>query len=187
MADSTEPELIDRFLSNATEQSFAALFPVLYPQVLRYFSFRGFAKEIAEEMAQDVLVTVFRKSSTVRDRGLFRPWLFKVAQNTMRQYLRRTHNNPHLRSLEEASAMETEAAVPLSENDGFLEMISVLNPEERQVMILRYIDDLSYEEIASVLNLAMGTVKWKIFDSKARICASLRQNNRSMHETLSKP
>jgi RNA polymerase sigma-70 factor (ECF subfamily) len=179
MADvrgASELDLIDRFLSSGTEQSFSDLFAVLYPQVVRYFSFRGFANELAEELAQDVLVAVYRKGSTLRDHSLFRPWLFKVAQNTMRQHLRRTQHDPNLRSLEETSVLEKEAAGGLPENDGFLDMISVLNEDERQVMTLRYIDDLSYEEIASVLDLPMGTVKWKIFNSKSRICASLRQN-----------
>jgi RNA polymerase sigma-70 factor, ECF subfamily len=172
----SEPDLIDRFLTNGTEQSFSELFAVLYPQLLRYFSFRGFANELAEEMAQDVLVTVYRKGSTIRDRTLFRPWLFKVAQNTMRQHLRRTQHDPNLRSLEETAVLEAESVTVLPENDGFLDMISVLGEDERQLVILRYIDDLSYEEIASVLDLPMGTVKWKIFNSKSRICASLRQN-----------
>jgi RNA polymerase sigma-70 factor (ECF subfamily) len=179
MADlksASEMDLIDCFLTHGTEQAFSDLFAVLYPQAVRYFSFRGFANELAEEMAQDVLVTVYRKGSTIRDRTLFRPWLFKVAQNTMRQHLRRTQHDPSLRSLEETSVLETESVTVLPENDGFLDMISVLAEDERQVMILRYIDDLSYEEIASVLDLPMGTVKWKIFNSKSRICASLRQS-----------
>ena len=179
MADlrtASELDLIDRFLTSGTEQSFNGLFAALYPHIVRYFSFRGFSNELAEEMAQDVLVAVYRKGSTIRDRALFRPWLFKVAQNTMRQHLRRTQHDPNLRSLEETSVLEREATAALPENDGFLDMISVLNEDERHVMTLRYIDDLSYEEIASVLDLPMGTVKWKIFNSKSRICASLRQS-----------
>src|SRR5277367_2820870 len=133
MADSkglTELALIDAFLSSGSEQSFSDLFAALYPQILRYFSFRGFTNEIAEEMAQDVLVTVFRKGSTVRDRTLFRPWLFKVAQNTMRQHLRRTQNDPNLRSLDDTAALEKECAGQIPENDGFLDMISILNRSE---------------------------------------------------------
>jgi RNA polymerase sigma-70 factor (ECF subfamily) len=132
--------------------------------------------ELTEEMAQDVLVAVYRKGSTIRERNLFRPWLFKVAQNTMRQHLRRTQHDPNLRSLEESSDLESESVGRMPENDGFLDMISILSEDERQVMTLRYIDDLSYEEISGVLDLPMGTVKWKIFNSKSRICAHLRQN-----------
>ncbi len=170
----TELETVDRFLSAPTEESFSGLFQAVYPQVVRYFSFRGFARELSEEMAQDVMVAVYRKSSTIRDRGLFRPWLFKVAQNTMRQHLRRTQNDPRLQPLEDA-VREREAPGPVHAHHGFLDMISILSEDERQVMTLRYIDDLSYDEIAQVLGIPMGTVKWKIFDSKSRICAHLRQ------------
>jgi RNA polymerase sigma-70 factor (ECF subfamily) len=171
----TEIELVEQFLATGTEQSFSALFQAVYPKVVRYFSFRGFSNELAEEMAQDVMVAVFLKVATLKDRGLFRPWLFKVAQNTMRQHLRRTQNDPALQPLEDAVVRQHEAATSILKNDGFLDIISVLNEDERQVMTLRYIDDLTYEEIAQVLDMPMGTVKWKIFDSKSRICAHLRQ------------
>ena len=179
MADSkslTEIELVDRFLSHGTEQAFSELFLAIYPQVLRYFAFRGFSADLSEEMAQDVMVAVFRKASAIRDRSLFRAWLFKVAQNTMRQHLRKSQNGLNLRSLEENSIREHECSTPSCGNDGFLDLISVLTEDERQVMTLRYIDDLTYEEIAAVLKIPLGTVKWKIFDSKSRICAHLRQN-----------
>jgi RNA polymerase sigma-70 factor, ECF subfamily len=172
----TEIELVDRFLSTGTEQSFSELFLAIYPQVVRYFAFRGFSNDLSEEMAQDVMVAVFRKASGLRDRSLFRTWLFKVAQNTMRQHLRKTQNDPNLRSLDEAPVREHEASNPLPGNHGFLDLISVLSEDERNVMTLRYIEDLSYEEIAAVLKIPLGTVKWKIFDSKSRICAYLRQN-----------
>jgi RNA polymerase sigma-70 factor (ECF subfamily) len=179
MADTKGPaesEAVDRFLSSGTEQAFSDLFAIVYPQIMRYFSFRGFTNELSEEMAQDVMVAVFRKAANLRDRGLFRTWLFKVAHNTMRQHLRRTQNALDLRPLEDAAVREREPSGTILENAGFLDMISVLSADERQLMTLRYIDDLSYEEIASVLGLPMGTVKWKIFDSKSRICAHLRQS-----------
>jgi RNA polymerase sigma-70 factor (ECF subfamily) len=169
-------ELVDRFLSTGTEASFADLFPVVYPQIVRYFSFRGFPNELSEEMAQDVMVAVFRKASSLRDRALFRPWLFKVAQNTMRQHLRRVQNDPNLRPLEDPSVRDREAANQIPQNEGFLDLIRILNEDERQVMILRYIEDLGYEEISAVLGIPLGTVKWKIFDSKSRICAHIRQH-----------
>jgi RNA polymerase sigma-70 factor, ECF subfamily len=168
----TEIELVDCFLSTQTERSFSELFTIIYPQIVRYFSFRCFSNDLSEEMAQDVMMAVFRKASAIRDRSLFRPWLFKVAQNTMRQHLRRTQHDPCLRPLEEAAVHKQEF---YRRDDGFLAMISVLREDERHVMTLRYIDDLTYEEIASVLNVPLGTVKWKIFDSKSRICAHLRQ------------
>jgi RNA polymerase sigma-70 factor (ECF subfamily) len=178
MADSRGPaesDAVDHFLSSGTEQAFSELFAIVYPQVLRYFSFRGFANELAEEMAQDVMVAVYRKAATLRERGLFRAWLFKVARNTMRQHLRRARNDLNLLPLEEVAAREREASGTILEHAGFLDMISVLGIGERHVMSLRYIDGLSYEEIATVLEIPLGTVKWKIFDSKSRICSHLRQ------------
>ena len=51
-------------------------------------------------------------------------------------------------------------------------MIGVLGNEEKHLMMLRYIEELSYGEIAETMGLPMGTVKWKLFDCKSRICAA---------------
>lgn len=168
--DCAESRTVQQFLRERTEDSFSPVFQLIYPQMRRYFLVRGFACEIAEELAQDVLVSVYRKASTVRDLALFRPWLFKVAQNTLRQHLRRTRHAPEIKPIEEAAVAERTL-----ENAGFLDLISLLPEDQQQVMRLRYIEELTYEEIAAVLDLPLGTVKWKIFDSKSRIQAHARQ------------
>jgi RNA polymerase sigma-70 factor (ECF subfamily) len=174
MAGTREPaetRAIDRFLSSRTDESFSGLFHIVYPRMRRYLLFRGFTVEISEELAQDVLLTVYRKAATIRDQALFHPWLFKVAQNVLRQHLRSIKNDPGCEPLVEVAVHGR-----VLENEGFLDLIRVLPEDERQVMMLRYIDELNYDEIASVLDMPIGTVKWKIFDSKARIQAHLRQH-----------
>ena len=46
-----------------------------------------------------------------------------------------------------------------------------LNPEERQIMMLRYVDDLEHHEIAAVLGLPLGTVQWKVFQTTRKLAA----------------
>ena len=167
--DLTESRAVELFLPQRTENSFAELFRLAYPQMRRYFLMRGFSAEVSEELAQDVMVWVYRKVATVRDLSLFRAWLFKVAQNTLRQYLRKIQNDPGCQPIEDGPGHER-----VLENAGFLNVIGVLAEDERRIIVMRYIDDLSYEEIAAVLNIPLGTVKWKIFDSKARIQASMQ-------------
>ncbi len=48
-----------------------------------------------------------------------------------------------------------------------------LDPDERQVMMLRYIEDLGYQEIATALGIPLGTVKWKIFHAKEKLRQAL--------------
>jgi RNA polymerase sigma factor (sigma-70 family) len=46
-----------------------------------------------------------------------------------------------------------------------------LEPAEREMMLLRYLEGFEYHEIASMLNIPVGTVQWKIFHSKRKLAA----------------
>ena len=87
----TESQAVADFLLCRTEQSFAALFEILYPKVLRYFILRGASDSVAEELAQDVLTAVYRHSAALRDRQLFFGWLFRIARNQLLQHVRKHH------------------------------------------------------------------------------------------------
>ena len=119
-------------------------------------------------------MVVYRKSEALRDSASFRAWLFTIAHNAMRQHLRRVQNAPLLLPLDWATGR---SAGKTQEHEGFLEMIGVLGNEEKHLMMLRYIEELSYGEIAETMGLPMGTVKWKLFDCKSRICAALKRKN----------
>jgi DNA-directed RNA polymerase specialized sigma24 family protein len=54
--------------------------------VVASFRSRGHEKAVAEDLAQEVMITVYRKAGQIRDRTLFRAWIFKVARNTACRY-----------------------------------------------------------------------------------------------------
>src|SRR6266446_3794272 len=82
MTNSRECEVVEQFLNQADEDSFNALFRMFSPQLVAFFRRRGHEKDIAEDLAQEVMLTVYRKAGQLRDHKLFRAWLFKVARNT---------------------------------------------------------------------------------------------------------
>src|ERR1700740_1522997 len=90
-----ECEIAERFLEQADDESFNAVFRVFSPQLVAFFRRRGHEKGIAEDLAQEVMFTVYRKAGQLRDRKLFRAWLFKVARNTAsRHFAQRTREVP---------------------------------------------------------------------------------------------
>jgi RNA polymerase sigma factor (sigma-70 family) len=172
----TESHAVNDFLLDRTEQSFATLFEILYPKVLRYFLLRGVPDTVAEELAQDVLTAVYRHSAALRDRQTFFGWLFRIARNQLLQHVRRHHRKDAdtvaIDDLDAQSAqqMQTEN----SAGGSFREWLAPLEPQERQIMLLRYIEELGYQEIATALNIPLGTVKWKIFRAKAKLSETLK-------------
>src|SRR4051794_14443355 len=77
-----ESAVTERFVRNPGDASFAALFEVFSPQLLAFFRTRVRELSVAEDLAQDVMLTVYR-AGQVRDRALFRAWLFKIAKNAL--------------------------------------------------------------------------------------------------------
>src|SRR5277367_5593004 len=78
-----------RFLDAPDELSFADLFKVLTPQLLAFFRTRGCGTGMAEDLAQEVMLTVHLKASQLRERKLFRAWLFRIARNALFRHYRK--------------------------------------------------------------------------------------------------
>ena len=80
---------IENFLLTGAEEAFCELFEAVYPRVRRYFLLRGIEAGEAEDLAQNVMVIVYRRAGEVREQELFYGWLFKVAKNELAQFWRR--------------------------------------------------------------------------------------------------
>jgi RNA polymerase sigma-70 factor, ECF subfamily len=137
-------------------------------------------REEAEDMAQEVFVTVFKHVDTFRGDAKLSTWLYRIATNHTRnrmKYLgRRAHNATG--ELDEAAEREMAQAQPstmrpqIAGPDAVLEGlqlervvqdgIALLEPEHREVLVLRDVESLSYEEIASITGVAEGTVKSRL-------------------------
>src|SRR5216684_7442841 len=76
---------IEAFLDAPNEESFASLFKILTPQLVAFFRARG-CEAVAEDLAQEVMLTVYRKAAQVRDRALFPAWVFTIARNALSRH-----------------------------------------------------------------------------------------------------
>jgi RNA polymerase sigma-70 factor, ECF subfamily len=168
-----EKQAIELFLKHGNEESFGVLFEYVYPKVYRYFVLRGLESAIAEELSQNVLLTVYREATKLQNDKPFLGWLFKVARNEMLQHFRRTQGATRRSSLEPLEAALYLIAPDVSFESGFAEQVSQLEQPERDLLTLLYVEGLSYEELATALELPLGTVKWRIFNAKKKLAASL--------------
>src|ERR1700680_4798798 len=86
-----EAAVTQMFLEAPNEDSFADLFNIFSPQLVAFFRARNCELALAEDLAQEVMLIVYRKAEQIRDRTLFRAWLFKIARNALcRHYRKRT-------------------------------------------------------------------------------------------------
>src|SRR6202020_1853702 len=79
------------FLESPNEDTFAAVFKIFTPQLTSFFRARGCELALSEDLTQEVMFTVYRKANQLRNRTLFRAWLFKIARSVLcRHYGKRS-------------------------------------------------------------------------------------------------
>ncbi len=166
-----EQEAVERFLDAPGEDSFRELFRATAPRVARYFRTRGCDRELAEDLTQEVMLTVFSQIGRLRKKELFRPWLFKIAKNALLQHFRRSGREVATVDLD--PGRHESGGVPADSLAGsrFQEWMAWLEPDERRIMTLRYVEELEYHEIAELLEIPIGTAQWKVFHSKRKLAA----------------
>ena len=166
--------MTERFLDFPDEDSFAALFQAFTPQLVAYFRARSCESTLAEDLAQEVMFTVYRKASQIRDRSLFRAWLYRVARNSLCRHYGRQTREVETVHLEDASdrvvAHGSSAGTPAFE---FNHWMGFLDSREREVMTLRFIEQWEYHEIAAAQAIPIGTVQWRVFNAKKKLAPYL--------------
>ena len=133
-------------------------------------------REIAEDLAQDTFIKVLNNIDRYRPEFKLSSWLFKIANNVAIDHLRKRQldtvsmeGSPHASTATEIEATSFEIASqqesPLDEMEArelgssIERAIAELRPEYRSCIMLRHVEGRSYEEIAAILDLPLGTVK----------------------------
>ena len=169
-----DSEVAERFLEQADDDSFNALFRVFSPQLVAFFRRRGHAKGVAEDLAQEVMLTVYRKAGQLRDHKLFRAWLFKVARHAAcRHFAQRTREVPTVDVAGIGDYLPAPNRNPLGPATEFKDWMRFLDAQERETMTLRFIEEWEYHEIAAAQAIPIGTVQWRVFNSKKKLAPYL--------------
>ena len=141
-----------------------------------------------EDVTQEAFIKAYRALPGFRGESAFYTWLYRIGINTAKNYLvalgRRAptttgFDNEEAEGFEDADQLR-DANTPESEMEG-KEIAATVNramdalPKDlRTAITLREIEGLSYEEIASVMNCPVGTVRSRIFRARDAIAAELR-------------
>jgi RNA polymerase sigma-70 factor (ECF subfamily) len=149
-------------------------------------------RALAEEVTQDTFVQVFKSIDSFRGESKLSTWLFRVAvnltKNKMKAHARRPGAGPDVHVIAEHTALSRAEGVSVGSvgrPDELLEGVqlervvneamSELEPEFRRLVILRDVEDLSYEEIAEITDLPRGTVKSRIHRGRAQLRARVER------------
>lgn len=122
----------------------------------------------ALDVVQDSFALVFRKLVGFRGGSLFSTWLFRIVVNCSIDHRRRNEvARGQVRAADGEAVIDErpdprECAAVRELGDQVQEAISMLSPKLRAILALRYLEDMSYEELAATLGLSLGTVKSRL-------------------------
>jgi RNA polymerase sigma-70 factor (ECF subfamily) len=182
-----EAAVTERFLDTPDEESFAELFKTYTPQLVAFFRARG-CQTAAEDLAQEVMLTVYRKADQIRDRSLFRAWMFKIARNALCR-----HFGKQAREVDTVDLADVPDRLVAAGNKGagtpafeFHHWMAFLDSREREALTLRFIEQWEYHEIAAARSIPIGTVQWRVFSAKRKLAPYLKRVERARNNTTRK-
>ena len=157
-------DLLRRIAERADPAAFRELYEAYGPRVKAYMMRQGADAGTAEDLAQETLLTVWRKAALYAgDRGSMTTWVFAIARNLRIDRLRREvpwQELPEGRLTEASSEpLPDEAMAEKERQERVQAALAELPPEQKDVVILAYLEGLSHSEIAERLGLPLGTVK----------------------------
>lgn len=186
--DEKEAEFVARLVAR-DETAFNELV-ITYERRVFALVFRMIGRrDEAEDLAQEVFVQVFKAIDQFRGDSKLSTWVYRIAVNLCKnrsKYLSRRHlgDQDDVDAIAERAPLTSAKGVSvgdISRPDEIVEgmqlerivkmAISQIEPDFREVLVLRDVEDLTYEEIAEITGLASGTVKSRIHRARGQLRA----------------
>jgi len=165
----SDEDLVGR-LANGDEQALRELLR-RYERPLSHFIYRHTGGRDVEDLYQETWLRVVQHAARFDRTRRFSTWLFQIAVNLCRDWRRRPPPDPvaapdstapdHLQAVE----TRTDAT----------RLLATLPEPQREVVLLRYYQDLTEDEVAQILDCPKGTVKSRLHNALARLAAAVRK------------
>jgi RNA polymerase sigma-70 factor (ECF subfamily) len=172
---------MSRIAMDRSDEAFRSLFSEYAPRVKHYMLKQGADADLADELAQQTLITVWRKAALYSaEKGSPSTWIFTIARNLRIDRIRRQRVWQELTD-EHAATIPSEDVPADSTVDMQQRQVRVqaalreLPPEQVEAVTLAFIEGLPHSEIAERLSLPLGTVKSRIRLAYAKLRDALEE------------
>jgi RNA polymerase sigma-70 factor (ECF subfamily) len=168
VSDQSDGLIVRRVLDGDVE-AYAGLVRRYRPRFARYALYMLGNREDAEEALQDAFVRAWRALARCRDPERFDAWLFRILANRCRT--KGAHRRRHEDRFERDERVDQTA---LQENTEMLDpgetdwsravdhALAALDPDQREAFLLKYVDELSYEEMAQLTGAGISALKMRV-------------------------
>jgi len=157
-------------IRNGSRTAFETLFGRYRQPIWQFFRRRTMDPGRAEELAQDTFVAILQGAGRYEQRGTFRSYLFGTAYNVLQADRRRVVHRA-------TDTLDSDPAAPWpADPDAAIWVrtaIATLDDTDREVLMLREYEQLSYQEIADLRGIPLNTVRSQLFRARMALKAAL--------------
>ena len=176
------------------QEAFRKLFHKYHREIVNFFHHRGDSRDLrsGEDQSQEVFLRLWRSRRDYKPIGMFRPYLFSIAFNLWRDQCRMRRKKPVIVSLDGSKTPGEQNELPLQVPDGkairpyevlahkdestlIKKALRSLPAEQKEVLLLRDFQGLSYREISSVLRCPVGTICSRRRLAISKLAAKLKE------------
>lgn len=158
-------------------------------KLMRYGSRFLVQGDDVREIVQDVFIKTYQDIQSFDTSQKFSPWIYRIAHNSFANELRRKSRSPiRLPAFDVllSHSPATESTDSESEHASLVRMVETglesISPKYREVLLLYFMEELSYKEIADVLRVPINTVGVRLARAKAALKASYKERNISYEQ-----
>lgn len=161
----SDEALMHEFTRTRAHDFFETLYTRYADSVFSYVLWLSGDANTAKEVSQEVFIKIYHKSEHFDDKKVFKAWLITVVKNTWKNTVRTSSNYKARLARFQTLQIPENSWEP--DTDPRLERVHAAMPqlseEHREIIVLKYSQNLTIPEIAEVLQLSAGTVKSRLF------------------------
>ena len=167
----TDEELVKEIVQTKDNTLFAELYDRYAPRV--YNRCLGFAKSKveAEDLTHDIFIKLFVKLDTFKGNSKFSTWMYSFTYNFCVNYIQRNSykNKEEVKEVvikEDSADAVSDDEILKIKADKLKRVLSIIDPKDKMILLLKYQDELSIREIQDVLEIGQSAVKMRIKRAK---------------------
>ena len=172
-------QLIEQMLILRCQMGDKAAFARLierYQRPLRYFISRLLDDaQASEDILQDTWLTVIGRIHGLKKPEAFSVWLYRIARNKIYHQLRKKKVWSELNENIPAPNENEDDVVSLEDIAKVHRCLKMLRPEHKEVLMLRFLEQMSYQQISQVVNCNLGTIRSRIYYAKLALKKELEK------------
>ncbi len=153
--DKNNPRQLMVLAKDGDRDAFAILYDIYFVPIFRYIYYRVKNKEQSEDITQSIFLKIYKSLHSYNDIGISpQAYFFKVAKNTLTDYWKKKKDiivdNEKLTQLQNKEAVETSEINRLNTKESIKKALEILNGDQRDIIVLKFINELSNKEIAKI-------------------------------------